>query len=108
MSNFGAFLPQGNTVAITTGASASTPVQAPGGVPNINTYLISATAAAFIVMAPASTAVVAPVSGTSANGIYIPAGVPVMLEGPPNAWISAIQVSAAGTVYVTPGEGGAH
>jgi hypothetical protein len=114
MSNFGAFLPQGNTTAIAIGASASTPVQINAannaGVPNMNAYLICATVACLICLTPASTSVTIPVAGTPANGIYVPAGIPMLLEGPPNAWVSVIEApsGSTGTVYITPGDGASH
>lgn len=111
MSNFGAFVQQGPTTAITTGSSASMPVQVnANGSPNMCAYLIVATQAAIVSITPQSANVVTPVSGTPANGIYIPANVPVVLEGPPNAWFSAMEAPSgtAGTVYVTPGDGATH
>lgn len=114
MSNFGAFLPQGLTTAIAIGASASTPVQINAannsGVPNMNAYLLSATVACLVTIQPQSTAVVVPLAGTPANGIYIPAGIPVLIEGPPNGWVSVIEAPSGttGTLYVTPGDGASH
>ena len=45
------------------------------------------------------------VAGTSAvanTGMYLPAFVPEYFDCPPKAKVSAIQVSAAGSIYVTP------
>lgn len=109
MSNIGAFLPQGQTTAISVGATASTPVQvAVGGAPNMNAYLLQATGACFVAMTAAAANAVVPVPGTPANGIPLQANVPLLVEGPPNAWFSTIASTGTPTVYVTPGDGATH
>lgn len=112
--NLDAFTPQGNTVAITSAAGATTAVQVQGGQsnPNCQTYLFQNVGAVTVFVAMGSTSAVtasAPVNGTPANGVPIqPGGAPVMLKGPPNAWVSTFSTATTSTVYITPGEGGAH
>lgn len=61
---------------------------------NTRAVRIMCTSAAYVTMGAAPTA--------TANDIYLPANTELMLAIPPGTWkISAIQVSAGGTLHVT-------
>ena len=113
----GAFQPQGNTVAITSAASSTTPVQVPnsqgstglgpsqyliqvvGAVPMYFTWGQASGGAAGV---PAATI---PVNGTPGIGFLVQAGLPRVITAPPGAWFATIATATTSTAYITPGDG---
>lgn len=63
---------------------------------NANAVRVISTTDCFIEITAAGTAAVAD------TGLYLPALTPEYFACPPSAKVSAIQVSAGGTIYVTP------
>ena len=112
-----AFQPQGNTVAITSAATSTTPVQVPnsqgsgglgpaqyllqvvGAVPMYFTWGQAQNGAAGVAAA------VIPVNGTPGNGLPVQPGVPKVITAPPGAWFATIATATTSTAYITPGEG---
>lgn len=107
-----AFNPQGNTAALAvTSTSTATPIQVTGANNNATQRLIYNVAGGkdcFLIGAKdaASAVAVAPVAGTPAGALPIPAGAVMVLTFPPNTYFAAICAgSDTTTLYLTPGEG---
>ena len=107
-----AFGPQGNTVAITSAATSTTPVQvasASGGSTSYRLQVVGAVPMYFTwgMTSALTPAAVIPVNGTPANGYLVQAGVlPVTITAPPNAFFATIATATSSTGYITPGNGG--
>jgi hypothetical protein len=111
----GAFQPQGNTVAITSAATSTTPVQVPnsqgaGGLGPAQ-FLIQVVGAVpmFFTWGSAASgtapAAVIPVNGTPGNGFLVQAGGSKVITAQPGAWFATIATATTSTAYITPGDG---
>ncbi len=106
------FQAKGLTVCISVTATSSTAVQVPGD-GDTYSYLITNSAAsaniAFVTInnSTAGLASSAAVSGTPGQGIPVDIGKSIVINGPQNAYLTAICGSGGtATVYATPGDGG--
>jgi len=84
-------IPAGSKKVAYTGTAGTTDALSTSAV----TIRVVATTDCFIEIGPAPTAV-------ADTGMYLPALIPEYFMCPPGTKVSAIQVSAGGTIYVTP------
>lgn len=96
---FGSPVPASSVNVAYTGTAGVTavvnPITSPGSLA-LSAIRVLVTSDAFVEITAAGTA------ATAATGMYMFAGIPEYFSIPPNGKVSAIQVSAAGTLYVTP------
>jgi len=102
-----AFVPLGNTAAITAATSAPTGVQITGALQYrvINNGTITAYLGIGKTAAQAQTAAAIPVSGTPASGLPLVPGAVEIISANDGAFFSAITASSTTTIFVTPGDG---
>ena len=79
-----------------TGTAGTTAAVGGASTTDSNVVRVIATTDCFITITTVGTAAVA------TSGMYLPALTPEYFSCPPSAKVSAIQVSAGGTIYVTP------
>ena len=109
------FMPQGNTVAITSALTSTAAVQvgnAQGtGGQGPSQYYINVVGAVpmFFSFGTASSgtapAAVIPTNGSPANGFPVYPGIPKVITGPPGAWVATIASATTSVGYITPGDG---
>jgi hypothetical protein len=110
MSDTNAFTPVDKTVAITSANGTTTSVQVPSAT-NAKTYLLQNIGAVTMWVALGATSAITaaqPVNGTPANAFPVQAGGTLIMNGPPNAFVSTVSTATTSTLYVTPCEGSSH
>lgn len=115
----GSFMPQGNTVAITSAVASTAAVQVPNSqgsaglgpsdyllnvVGAVTVFVVFTTIQNYAANGNAATAAVIPVNGTPANGFPVAPGVPQVVTIAPGAYVTSIATATTSTLYITPGQ----
>lgn len=111
------YMPQGNTVAITVGATSSTPIQVPNAqgtsglgpsqyrVTNVGTQTVFFTFGTVQQGAAGTAACVIPTAGVPANGMPVLSNSSEVVTLSPGCWVATIAAATGSVLYLTPGDG---